>query len=81
MSFYVYVLKSDSTGRSYIGHTQNLQVRLIEHNSGKNKATKGKGLWYLVYQEEFATRSEASHRERYFKTVEGRIELKKRSIL
>jgi len=54
---------------------------MVEHNSGKNKATKGKGPWRLVYQEEFETRSGAAQREMFFKTVEGRIELKEKGIL
>jgi len=40
MSFYVYILKSDSSGKSYIGHTQNLNNRVTEHNINKNKAEK-----------------------------------------
>ena len=80
MGFYVYVLKSDS-GRSYIGHSKDLDNRVAEHNSGKSKATRGKGPWKLVYSEKFDTRSEAVMRERYFKTVAGRIELRAKGLL
>ncbi len=80
MGFHVYVLKSHS-GRSYIGHSKHLNARVAEHNSGKSKATKGKGPWKLVYSEEFETRAEAVIRERYFKTVEGRIELRKKGLI
>jgi putative endonuclease len=81
LGFYVYVLKSASTGRSYIGHSKDLNNRVTEHNSGKSKATRGKGPWRLVYQEEFQTRSEAMKREYYFKSRTGRIILKERGIL
>ena len=81
MPFNVYVLKSEKSGRSYIGHTADLPKRLVEHTIGKSKATRGKGPWRLVYHEEFVTRAEAVARERYFKTVEGRSELKERGIL
>ncbi len=81
MPFFVYILKSEKSGRSYIGHTADLQKRLFEHNIGKSKATKGKGPWRLIYREEFETRSMASCRELHFKTVEGRIELKEKGIL
>jgi len=81
MPFFVYILRSESSGRSYVGHTADLQKRLAEHNIGKSKATKGKGPWRLIYQEEFETRSLAACRELYFKTIEGRIELKEKEIL
>ena len=81
MPFFVYILKSEKSGRSYIGHTVDLPKRLIEHNSGKNIATKGKGPWQIVYQEQFETRSAASQRERFFKTINGRLELKALGIL
>jgi len=81
MGFSVYVLKSESGSRSYIGHSKDLLKRICEHNIGKSKATRGKGPWKLVYSEEYKSRSDASKREKYFKTVEGRIELKKKGIL
>jgi putative endonuclease len=81
MPFFVYVLKSESNDSSYVGHTANLQKRLIEHNSGKSLPTRGKRPWRLIYKEEHATRSEAASRERYFKSVKGRLELKAKGIL
>jgi putative endonuclease len=81
MPYYVYVLKSESTGSSYVGHTANLEKRLAEHNNGKSLSTRGKRPWRLVYSEECATRSEAASRERYFKSVNGRLELKANRIL
>jgi len=81
MPFFVYVLKSESGGCSYVGHTSDLQKRLLEHNSGKSLSTRGKRPWRLVYKEKYATRSEAASRERYFKSVKGRLELKAKGIL
>ena len=81
MSFFVYVLKSQLTGSSYVGHTSDLQKRVVEHNSGKSLSTKGKRPWRLVYSEEYASRSEAASRERYFKSIQGRLELKAKGIL
>ncbi|MBS1595822.1 MAG: GIY-YIG nuclease family protein [Bacteroidetes bacterium] len=43
MSFYVYILESATTGRLYIGQTNDLSDRLVRHNSGRNKYTAGKG--------------------------------------
>jgi putative endonuclease len=81
MSYLTYVLKSESTGSSYVGHTSNLEKRLIEHNNGKSLSTRGKRPWRLVYKEEYTTRSGAISREMYFKSVKGRLELKARGIL
>ncbi len=79
-TYFVYVLKSES-GSSYVGHTSALDKRLFEHNSGKSISTRSKRPWKLVYKEEYQTRSEAASRERYFKSVAGRIELKTKRIL
>ncbi|MDF4223395.1 GIY-YIG nuclease family protein [Maribacter sp. M208] len=74
--FYVYILRSEVDGCLYKGMTNNLQKRIEEHNSGKNKSTKGFLPWILVYNEEFETRIEARAREKYFKSVVGREYLK-----
>ncbi len=81
MPFFVYILKSESTGSSYVGHTSNLEKRLNEHNNGKNPSTRNKKPWKLVYKEEFPNRSRAVQREIYFKSIKGRIELKEKGIL
>ena len=81
MPYFVYVLRSKVTGASYVGHTNNLEKRLHEHNNGTSASTRGNRPWGLVYQEEFPTRSEAVRREKYFKSVQGRIELKTQGII
>jgi putative endonuclease len=70
--FYTYVLHSDKFDRFYVGHTQNLESRLDEHNTGRTKSTKFYAPWRLVYFEKFSTRDEAIEREKYFKTGSGR---------
>jgi putative endonuclease len=81
MTYHVYILKSESSNKSYIGQTANLEKRLWEHNNGKSLSTRRKSPWKLVYSEEFQTRSDAVMRESYFKTVDGRMELKSKGIL
>jgi len=66
--FFCYVLRSAKSGRHYIGHAQDLQVRLAYHNAGKVVATRGKGPWELVYSESYPTRIHASQRERELKS-------------
>jgi putative endonuclease len=78
--YFVYVIRSESTGKTYIGHTGNLEKRLGEHNDEgcfSSKFTKRiPGPWLLVYKEEYPTRSEAFRRERWLKTGRGRDFLK-----
>jgi putative endonuclease len=81
MPYFLYVLRSEATGSSYVGHTSNLEKRLAEHNNGKSLSTRGKRPWRLVHTEEYTTRSQAASRERYFKSIKGRIELKAQGIL
>ncbi|MFN8208978.1 MAG: GIY-YIG nuclease family protein [Bacteroidales bacterium] len=74
--YFVYVLKSEVDGSFYKGYTQNLEVRIKEHNSGKSPYTSRKIPWKLVYSEQVDTLPEAIARERYFKTGAGRRFLK-----
>ncbi|MGB9824259.1 MAG: GIY-YIG nuclease family protein [Candidatus Hydrothermia bacterium] len=69
LPFYVYLLKSLSTGRYYIGHTQNLEERLNRHNQGRSVYTRGKGPWVILGYKVFETRSEAFGYERKLKRM------------
>jgi len=81
MAYFVYVIKSEKTGKSYIGHSKELKNRVTEHNAGKSKSTRGKGPWKLIHFEEFDSRSEAMKREYYYKSQTGRLVLKEKGIL
>ncbi len=74
--FYAYVIKNEN-GALYKGHTENIEKRIAEHNSGKTKSTRKSNSWVLVYKEPFPTREEAIIREKYFKSAAGRKFLKK----
>jgi putative endonuclease len=73
--FYCYVLRSQKTGRRYVGSCEDLIERIHRHSAGESKATKHGAPWVLVRSESFATRAEAAQRERYYKTGRGRDEL------
>ena len=75
--YYAYVLKSLANGALYKGQTDNLEIRLNQHNSGKSDYTSRKGPWTIAYYEEFNTREEALLREKYFKSAAGRRFIKK----
>ena len=69
--FYSYILKSQKTGRRYIGSTNNLQRRLLEHNSNLSNSTSHRGPYILEYYEEFQTNIEARKRETELKSYKG----------
>ncbi len=76
--FHVYVLVSATTGRSYVGSTEDVDRRFAEHNAGYSKSTRHGAPWRLAHVESFETRPEAVQRERYYKTGKGREELQAR---
>ena len=75
----VYVLRSGYDGSYYVGNTgKDVQERLIRHNSGDCRYTKGRRPWEIVFCKKYGTRAEAVKRERFLKTGVGRQELKQR---
>jgi putative endonuclease len=65
--YFTYILRSLSSGRYYIGSTNNLIRRFHEHQSGENKATRNRGPWEVVHYEIHATRSAAVRCEHVWK--------------
>ncbi len=76
MNYYVYVIRSEGHKSNYVGSTQDVEKRLLEHNAGKCRYTSGRRPWVLVYQESYLTRGEAMKREKYLKSGQGREFLK-----
>lgn len=71
MPYHTYILQNPA-GRFYIGHTEDLNRRLDQHNSPDGKSHLGKythktGPWTLVWSEPHPTRSAAMLREREIK--------------
>lgn len=65
--YYVYVLKSEKDGTTYIGSTEYLERRIEEHNKGKTKSIKHKLPVTLVYYEAYLTKTLALKRENKLK--------------
>jgi putative endonuclease len=65
--FFAYIVQSLASGRFYIGHSDDVDQRVEDHNTGRSHYTKGRGPWELVYAEAFRTRAEAMSREREIK--------------
>ncbi|MFH1631737.1 MAG: GIY-YIG nuclease family protein [bacterium] len=64
---FVYFLKSQSTGRFYIGKTSNLKERMSQHQRGKVYSTRRFVPWILVYFEAYGDLDRATIRERKLK--------------
>ena len=77
MSFLVYVLRN-AEGRLYVGHTDDLDRRLSEHQNGLSRWTANRGPWTLALTERFDTRAEAMRRERALKSGRRNAELRAR---
>lgn len=69
--YYVYILKNDFSNKHYIGSTNNLERRLDEHNRGRTKSTRTRGVWSIIYTEEFKIQIESIRRERQIKSYKG----------
>ena len=69
MTYYVYILQSEKDDGFYIGQTQDLNLRLAMHNSGRSKYTRAKGPWKLYASRELGNRSEAVKMERKLKNL------------
>ncbi len=70
--FSVYILENDD-GRFYIGSTNNLKIRIAEHNDrSRNGWAARRGPWRLVHNEKFAIRADAMRHERYLKSLKSK---------
>ena len=78
MFYYIYVLLSERDGLFYPGYTSNLQNRLIQHNNGKVKSTAIRLPFKLIYWEGCLNQQDATRREKYLKSGNGKIYLRNR---
>ena len=76
--YYVYVLQSESDKNFYTGYTNNIRVRINEHNSGKVVSTKNRLPMKLIYWEGCLNQKDALSREKYLKTAWGKRFIKNR---
>ncbi|MFQ5797625.1 MAG: GIY-YIG nuclease family protein [Bacteroidota bacterium] len=76
MAHYVYILFSWNDRKLYIGESTDVRRRLLDHNEGRVASTRNRRPFELIRVEEFATRYEASKRERFLKSPAGWKETK-----
>ncbi|MDO8549414.1 MAG: GIY-YIG nuclease family protein [Ignavibacteria bacterium] len=71
IKYYVYIINSESLSLYYIGHTSNLNDRLIRHNSNRSKFTKNKGPWKLIISYQCNSKPEAYQLELKLKAMKN----------
>ncbi len=72
----VYILRSKSDYKTYVGITDNIERRLKEHNAGKSFYTCRYKPWKLIYSKEYKDIKSARTKEKYFKSCAGRKKMK-----
>ena len=70
--YHFYIIYSDKLDRYYIGYTEDILVRLGQHNSGQSGFTSKASDWKLVYTEAYPDRKLAHQRERAVKSKKSR---------
>ncbi len=74
--YYTYILVSKDGRRTYTGVTSDLKRRFEEHNRGKVKSSKPYRPYEVLHYDCYETLAEATSRERFFKSTQGRRKLK-----
>lgn len=81
LMYYVYILRSIKYPKQiYIGFTNDLERRLIEHNNGLSKHTSKFKPWKIETYMVFSERKLALKFEKYLKVGSGSAFMKKRLI-
>ena len=76
--YYTYILQSLKDKKFYTGYTNNLKLRFEQHQKGLSESTKGRRPLKLVYYEACLNQQDATHREKYLKTLHGKTFIRKR---
>jgi len=76
--YYTYVLQSEKDMRFYSGFTKDLKLRFAQHEKGRVESTRDRRPLKLIYYEACIDRNDATHREKYFKTYNGKRYLHRR---
>jgi len=76
--YYTYVLRSRKDNKLYYGYTEDLKLRIEQHNKGQVDSTKHRRPLELIYFEGCQNKNDALKREKYFKTYYGKMFIKKR---
>ena len=70
--YYTYVLQSEKDNGFYIGFTKDLKLRFEQHNKGQVDSTKNRRPLKIIYYEGCLNQADATKREKYLKTYNGK---------
>ena len=70
--YYSYVLQSKKDNGFYIGFTKDVKLRFEQHTKGQVDSTKNRRPLKLIYYEACLKREDATKREKYLKTYNGK---------
>ena len=76
--FYVYVLLSEKDQEMYTGYTADLKSRIKYHEDGLVTSTQNWRPLQLIYFEGCQNQQDATRREKYLKSGNGKIYLRNR---
>ena len=72
MDITLYIIEGITTGKRYVGITNNLQRRLQEHRTKHTKGGQIIGRFRLIFTEVFDDYPSAREREKFIKSGKGR---------
>ena len=78
MFYYVYVLESLYDNQWYTGYTADLKKRIKLHEDGLVESTKNRRPLKLIYFEGCLNQKDATRREKYLKSGNGKIYIRSR---
>jgi putative endonuclease len=70
VGYQVYILQNPA-GRFYIGLSENVATRLIQHNAGVSQWTRSRGPWTLVWMSDAMSLTDARRLEVWLKRQKG----------
>ena len=76
MTYTVYILESSSSGRLYIGQTNNFKRRFQQHQDNKVTSTKNRGPWTVLKTIAVESRSDAVNLELKLKRMKNPLRVK-----
>ncbi len=76
--YYTYLLGSLKDNQFYTSFTRDLKQRFEQHQKGRIDSTKDRRPLEIMYYEACLDQNDATTREKYLKTYNGKMFLKKR---
>ncbi len=76
--WYIYILESLKDHKWYTGFTNNIEARLIKHNTGQVFSTESRKPFKMIYYEACLHKKDAEAREKYPKSGMGKRYIKNR---